>query len=224
VRSFGDVFPLYLRRNVEASRRRLRGRGARTSVRVVFASSSSVYGAAERYPTPEDTPRAPLSPYGITKLAAEHLARAYARASARRVVAPLLQRLRPAAAPDMAFTRIALALAEGGRSRSTATARSRELDVRLRRRRRDDRGDGARRGTYNVGGALEASLRTRSTLFERLARSALDSAPSPRSRRPAADERRHDPHPRRARLAAARRLEDGLDAHWKWASARVGAR
>src|ERR1051325_5005370 len=52
VRSFGDVFPLYLRRNVEASRRVFEA-AARDGVRVVFSSSSSVYGEAERYPTPE---------------------------------------------------------------------------------------------------------------------------------------------------------------------------
>jgi len=79
VRSFGDVFPLYLRRNVEASRRVFEA-AARSGVRVVFASSSSVYGEAEAYPTPETTEVRPISPYGITKLGCEHLARAYASA------------------------------------------------------------------------------------------------------------------------------------------------
>ena len=79
VRSFGDVFPLYLRRNVHASQRVFES-AARDGVRVVLASSSSVYGAAERYPTPEDTPLQPISPYGITKVACEQLAEAYARA------------------------------------------------------------------------------------------------------------------------------------------------
>src|ERR671935_881804 len=78
VRSFGDVFPLYLRRNVLASQRVFEA-AARDGVRVVFASSSSIYGDAERYPTPEDTRPVPLSPYGITKLACEHLLRAYER-------------------------------------------------------------------------------------------------------------------------------------------------
>src|SRR5471032_1650473 len=78
VRSFGDVFPLYLRRNEHASQRVFEA-AARDRVRVVFASSSSIYGAAERYPTPEDTRPQPLSPYGITKLACEHLAGAHAR-------------------------------------------------------------------------------------------------------------------------------------------------
>ena len=59
MRSFGDVFPLYLRRNVLASQRLFEA-AARDGVRVVFASSSSVYGAAERYPTPEETPPRPL--------------------------------------------------------------------------------------------------------------------------------------------------------------------
>src|ERR1700755_751700 len=75
VRSFGDVFPLYLRRNVLASQRMFEA-AARGGVRVVFASSSSVYGAAERYPPPEAAGPRPLSPYGITKLACEYLAAA----------------------------------------------------------------------------------------------------------------------------------------------------
>src|SRR6266700_1865628 len=78
VRSFGDVFPLYLRRNVLASQRVFEA-AVRDGVKVIFASSSSIYGAAERYPTPEETPPQPLSPYGISKLTCEHLADAYRR-------------------------------------------------------------------------------------------------------------------------------------------------
>ena len=49
VRSFGDVFPLYLRRNVLASQLVFEA-AVRDGVKVVFSSSSSVYGAAEHYP------------------------------------------------------------------------------------------------------------------------------------------------------------------------------
>ena len=77
VRSFGAVFPDYLRRNLLATQRLFEAAAAAGS-RVVFASSSSVYGEAETYPTPEDSDPRPRSPYGITKLACEHLARAYA--------------------------------------------------------------------------------------------------------------------------------------------------
>src|ERR1700760_443219 len=113
VNSFGDVFPLYLRRNQLASQRLFEA-AARDGVRVVFASSSSVYGAAERYPPPEDTPPHPLSPYGITKLACEHLADAYRRQFGLDVVVlRYFNAFGPRQRPDMAFTRIVLALAEG---------------------------------------------------------------------------------------------------------------
>jgi UDP-glucose 4-epimerase len=45
--------------------------------RVVFASSSSVYGGAEVIPTPEDTPLRPKSPYAVSKLAAEWYVRSF---------------------------------------------------------------------------------------------------------------------------------------------------
>src|SRR2546426_11747105 len=77
VRSFGAVFGDYVRRNLLATQRVFEAAAA-AAVRVVFASSSSVYGDAETYPTPEETPPWPISPYGITKLGCEHLAHAYA--------------------------------------------------------------------------------------------------------------------------------------------------
>ena len=113
VRSFGDVFPLYLRGNVLATQRVFEA-AARDGVKVVFASSSSVYGAAERYPTPEETPPRPLSPYGITKLACEHLADAYGAAFGLACdVLRYFNAFGPRQRPDMAFTRIAFALANG---------------------------------------------------------------------------------------------------------------
>ena len=51
VRSFGEAFPVYLRRNVLATQRVFQS-AAEGGVPVAFASSSSVYGEAERYPTP----------------------------------------------------------------------------------------------------------------------------------------------------------------------------
>ncbi|MGB8003113.1 MAG: NAD-dependent epimerase/dehydratase family protein, partial [Gaiellaceae bacterium] len=78
VRSFGDVFEEYARRNLLASRRVFEAAAA-AGVRVVFASSSSISGEAERYPTSEDAEPRPISPYGITKLGCEQLAYAYAR-------------------------------------------------------------------------------------------------------------------------------------------------
>ena len=140
VRSFGDVFPAYLRRNVLASQRVFEA-AARDGVRVVFASSSSVYGAAERFPTTEDTRPRPLSPYGITKLACEQLAAAYEREFGLDcVVLRYFNAFGPRQRPDMAFTRIVDALASGRGSRSTATATSPAAGPTWRHRRCHHRG------------------------------------------------------------------------------------
>ena len=53
--------------------------GLRPLRRFVYASSSSVYGDAMTFPTTEDSIPRPHSPYGVTKLAAEHLCAVYAR-------------------------------------------------------------------------------------------------------------------------------------------------
>jgi UDP-glucuronate 4-epimerase len=76
--SWGDRFVSYLGANVLATQRLLEACEKAGVPRLVLASSSSVYGQATWTPTHEDTVPAPLSPYGVTKLAAERLALAYA--------------------------------------------------------------------------------------------------------------------------------------------------
>jgi len=226
VRSFGDVFPLYLRRNVEASRRVFEA-AARSRVRVVFASSSSVYGEAERYPTPEGTPPRPLSPYGITKLAAEQLARAYSRSfGLDAVVLRYFNAFGPRQRPDMAFTRVAFALAEGrpftlfgdGAQSRGWTYVSDVVDGTIAAMERGQ-------GTYNVGGALEASMREAVAVLERLAGRSLELLVEPEV---PGDQRRTMADTTRIRSDLGWEpqvtLEEGLSAQWEWASARVGAR
>jgi nucleoside-diphosphate-sugar epimerase len=77
--SWSSGFADYVGHNVLATQRLLDAvQRARPSARVVYASSSSVYGNQPRYPTTEtDLPR-PFSPYGVTKLGAEHLCGLYA--------------------------------------------------------------------------------------------------------------------------------------------------
>lgn len=76
--SWSTGFAEYDGHNVLATQRLLDAAVAVGGPRVVYASSSSVYGQAARYPTTEtDVPR-PHSPYGVTKLAAEHLCGLYA--------------------------------------------------------------------------------------------------------------------------------------------------
>lgn len=76
--SWANDFDVYVQRNITASQRVFEA-ALRTAVgRIVLASSSSVYGNASGYPTNEDSPTRPFSPYGVTKLAMEQLASAYA--------------------------------------------------------------------------------------------------------------------------------------------------
>jgi nucleoside-diphosphate-sugar epimerase len=76
--SWSDGFGEYAGHNVLATQRLLEAARDSEVRRVVYASSSSVYGNQDRYPTVEtDLPR-PYSPYGVTKLAAEHLCGLYA--------------------------------------------------------------------------------------------------------------------------------------------------
>jgi UDP-glucose 4-epimerase len=65
--SWGASFETYLRNNLLATQRLLEAAKEFPETRFVFASSSSVYGQAERLPTPETTVPRPLSPYGATK-------------------------------------------------------------------------------------------------------------------------------------------------------------
>ncbi len=76
--SWSDGFDVYVRRNITATQRLLEAARGTDLVRFAAASSSSVYGNAESYPTTEQALPAPVSPYGVTKLAAEQLCTLYA--------------------------------------------------------------------------------------------------------------------------------------------------
>jgi UDP-glucose 4-epimerase len=160
--SWGAEFSTYVHHNVLATQRLLeRYRGAPLE-RFVYASSSSVYGDAERYPTDEGMVPRPFSPYGVTKLAGEHLALLYGRnfgmpVSALRYFTVYGPRQRP----DMAFHRFCKAMlhgqslavyGDGRQSRDfTFIADAVEANVRAWRR-------SAPQGVYNVGGGSQVEL------------------------------------------------------------------
>jgi nucleoside-diphosphate-sugar epimerase len=194
----------------------------------VFASSSSVYGAAERYPTPEDTPPRPLSPYGITKLACEQLAAAYAREFGLDCVTlRYFNAFGPRQRPDMAFTRVVFALAEGttfelfgdGDQSRGWTYVSDVVDGTIAAM------SGHAGGTYNVGGAIEASMNESIALLEQISGRTLDVR---RSLPVAGDQRRTSADTTRIRSELAWEphvsLESGLRRQWEWASTKVAAR
>lgn len=102
--SWGNRFEQYLRNNVLATQQLLEVARRVPENRFVFASSSSVYGQAERFPTPEDVIPRPYSPYGVTKLGAEHLCDLYHRNHGiATVTLRLFSIYGPRQRPDMAF-------------------------------------------------------------------------------------------------------------------------
>jgi len=77
-KSWGDDFSCYVNYNVLATQRLLEAAtAAKTLRRFVYASSSSVYGDAVPFPLSESAAPHPVSPYGVTKLAAEQLCQLY---------------------------------------------------------------------------------------------------------------------------------------------------
>jgi nucleoside-diphosphate-sugar epimerase len=113
--SWGANFDLYIRHNVLATQRLLEGCCGRPLRKLVYASSSSVYGDAPSYPTSESSATKPVSPYGVTKLAAEHLCRVYEIAySVPTAALRLFSVYGPRQRPDMALARLVKCAVHGG--------------------------------------------------------------------------------------------------------------
>ena len=220
--SWGESFQLYLDRNVRATQRVFEA-AADAEIRVVFASSSSVYGDAETYPTTEDVVPRPISPYGITKLACEQLAVAIDRARGlEAVVLRYFTVYGPRQRPDMAFTAMLEALARGERFRlfgdgtaarsftyvgDTVTATIAAMS------------QGRRGEIYNVGGGDEATMNEAIALVEEVSGRSLDVE---RVEAAAGDVKRTKADVSKAAAelgwAPETPLRDGLAAQWEWAS------
>jgi Nucleoside-diphosphate-sugar epimerases len=112
--SWGNQFDRYVRDNVIATQRLLEALKDVPIKRFVFAGSSSVYGDAERFPTKETALPRPVSPYGVTKLAAEHLTLLYTRNfGIPGVSVRYFTVYGPRQRPDMAFSRFMQAMTAG---------------------------------------------------------------------------------------------------------------
>ena len=102
--SWGSTFSPYVKNNITAIQNLLEAARRRPDRRFVYASSSSIYGQAISLPTREDATPAPFSPYGVTKLAGEHLCGAYHMNFGLDVVAlRYFTVYGPRQRPDMAF-------------------------------------------------------------------------------------------------------------------------
>lgn len=112
--SWGTNFEVYTLNNVLTTQKLLEAAKEAPIKLFVYASSSSVYGDAETFPTPETANPKPISPYGVTKLAGEHLCYLYWK----NFGVPFIS-LRyftvygPRQRPDMAFHRFIKAMLKG---------------------------------------------------------------------------------------------------------------
>ena len=220
--SWGAHFTAYAQHNILATQRLLERYKGAPLERFVYASSSSVYGEAERYPTDEGLVPRPFSPYGVTKLAGEHLALLYARNFGLPAVAlRYFTVYGPRQRPDMAFHRFCRAMlagepitvyGDGRQSRDfTFVADAVEGNVRAWRSAKAD-------GVYNVGGGSQVEVLEAIGILEE----ALEVKATVRFEpRPPGDPIRTRADASRIRadlgFAPAVAIRDGLEAEAAWA-------
>lgn len=111
--SWGTEFTDYLEHNVLGTQRLLELCKSTRISKFIYASSSSVYGACPTVPFSEGQLVTPVSPYGVTKLAAEHLCSLYHRSFGIPVISlRLFTVYGPRQRPDMAISRFLAASME----------------------------------------------------------------------------------------------------------------
>jgi UDP-glucuronate 4-epimerase len=180
--SWGSTFATYLRDNLLATQRVFEA-AVGQGIRVVYASSSSVYGDARAYPLREDTALRPVSPYGVSKVACEALATAYALSCGLDAVGlRYFSVYGPRQRPDMAFSRAVGCLAENrpfevlgsGRQTRDFTYVGDVVSATLAAMERAPSGR-----VYNIGGGCEISLLDSLALCEELAGRRVDLRHTP---------------------------------------------
>ena len=168
--SWGSEFDVYVQQNIQVTQRLLEHFKERPLDSFVYASSSSVYGEAVSLPMKESDRPQPYSPYGVSKLAAEHLCRLYTRnfglpTRSLRYFTVCGPRQRP----DMAFHRLIRAMlrdeeftvyGDGDQTRDfTFVGDAVEANLGAARA-------GQPGGVYNIGGGARVSLKEAIALLE----------------------------------------------------------
>jgi UDP-glucose 4-epimerase len=219
-KSWGHDFQTYTRLNVDATQRLLEACVGKPIERVVYASSSSVYGDAVAIPMREDMMVQPVSPYGVTKLAAEHLCHLYyVNHGVPTVSLRYFTVYGPRQRPDMGFHRFFSAVLDGrplvqyGDGRQTrdftfvgdaAAATAAAVQ-------------GVPGGVYNIGGGSRVSLRDVFAMIGRVTGQAIRVEHHPAQK---GDMRDTYADTSRARadfgFAPSVDLETGLRAMFRW--------
>ena len=228
--SWGSRFDRFVHNNVEATQRLLEAVRAGAGHRLVYASSSSIYGESERLPTPEDALPRPLSPYGVTKLAGEQLCRVYhVNHGLDTVALRFFTVYGPRQRPDMAFRRFCEAAASRGSIELFGDGRQRRdftyvADV-VSAIRAAGVAPSASGRAYNIGGGSPVSINAALAQLAAIAGRPLDVS---RAARESGDVMNTAADTGRAReelgFAPATTLADGLRGEYEWVLARAERR
>ena len=113
--SWGNNFEIYTNNNILATQRILEAVKGQ-SIRVVYASSSSIYGETQKIPMQEEDKPCPVSPYGVSKLAGEYLCYLYYKNFGVPTISlRYFTVYGPRQRPDMAFHRFIKAICNSGK-------------------------------------------------------------------------------------------------------------
>jgi UDP-glucose 4-epimerase len=225
-KSWGRDFQTYTENNVDASQQLLEACVGRPIEKFVYASSSSLYGDAERIPVAEDALPRPMSPYGVTKLAAEHLCHLYwANHRVPTTSVRYFTVYGPRQRPDMAFHRfIRAALTHQPITLYGDGEQTRDFtfvsDAVAATMAAGDRGVPGR--AYNIGGGSRVSINHVLEIIERLVGHPLNVAREGTQKGDVRDTYA-DTSLARADLGFSPQvsLEQGLEAEYRWLSTIV---
>jgi UDP-glucose 4-epimerase len=222
-KSWGRDFTVYTTHNVEATQVLLEACRDRTLEKVVYSSSSSVYGDVVAMPMREDALPQPISPYGVTKLAAEQLCHLYqVNFGVPAVSLRYFTVYGPRQRPDMAFHRFLRATIEGqpitlygdGHQTRDFTFVADAVEANLAAATKGVPGH-----VYNIGGGSRVSVNEVLQVIGKV----TGRTPSVRSEGDQKGDMRHtyaDTELARTELGFAPRvgLEEGLTAEYRWLS------
>ena len=222
-KSWGSDFKTYTENNVEATQRLLEACVGRPLQRFVYASSSSLYGDNVAIPMREDARPQPVSPYGVTKLAAEQLCYLYfVNHAVPTTSVRYFTVYGPRQRPDMAFNRfIKAALAgapltlygDGEQTRDfTYVDDAVEATIAAGERGRPGK-------AYNIGGGSRVTVNEVLEIIGRLAGRPLDVRREPAQKGDMRDTYA-DTTLARADLGFSPRvsLQQGIEAEYEWLS------
>lgn len=220
-KSWGRDFRTYTVDNVDATQALLEAVKGRPIERLVYASSSSVYGDAAAIPMREDARPQPVSPYGVTKLAAELLCCLYyTNFGVPAVSLRYFTVYGPRQRPDMAFNRFLRAALNGepitlygdGTQTRDFTFVADAVQATMAA---GDRGEPG--GVYNIGGGSRVSMNDVLTLIERVVGRPLDVRREPAQKGDMRDTYADTSRARAdLRFAPSVTLEEGLRAEKDW--------